>query len=341
MKLAWSILLLSVSFASSIVIDCQFKIRKLSGVGAVHYCDINSNSNLSITERDTVVTAVTGTILNENVMGFWSSSSSSTINYMPRLNDVFPNLVVILVHSARMREIRQSDLQPYPELKYLALYANLIETLEKDLFKYNPQLLNIDLQVNRIKRVHPSVFEQLNKLEYLGMAANECVKETAHNRTDVLHLITKIKSHCHNYDLVYEIESKLAKTSDQIQDQNESMKDLNEEIVKRIESSNSKIENLTKMIQDLAKNNSENEAKMAENFNKQLMASNLATQSKLDDLHVKFNGKFIEMTEKINKLEQHIVAIVDALLSVKEDTKQSPSLDTNVHDSSEEHRKIN
>jgi Leucine-rich repeat (LRR) protein len=195
MKLFWLILVLSVSFAASVVIDCEF----ISWFSTDYQCFLIKDP--MITERGTVVTEATGRHLDSrnhsSVTAFWSRNSSYTVNYMPRgLNDVFPNLDAITIKNSHLKEIRQTDLQPFSKLKVLDLDKNDIETIERDLFKFNLQLQVIFLTDNKIRRVHPNVFDHLNKLRYLDMGYNACVNEYAADRAGVLELITKIKEHC-------------------------------------------------------------------------------------------------------------------------------------------------
>jgi gas vesicle protein len=275
MKLFGFILLLSAPFASSIAINCEFKNDVWSYVGDLYTCDLIS-SNISITARGSVVTAATGNHLNSmnhaSVTGFASWISSNTINFIPRgLNDVFPNLVGILMKSCRMKKIRQADLRPFPKLKYLSLRDNDIETIERDLFKYNPQLQYINLDYNKINRVHPNVFDQLNELNYFDLDNNACVTGYGTNRTSVLELVAKMKNQCQS-DVdkwTQEIEESVSNISNQVKSHIENTKNQYDELALRV---------------DL----------------------NLATQTYL-------NEKFNDMSKRMDKLEQHIAAIVDAI----------------------------
>jgi Leucine-rich repeat (LRR) protein len=190
-------LVLSVPLAFSVVIDCEFKHDSWACVDNVYWCKLISDP--SITERDTVVTAATGSherLMNHaTVTGFYGSGK--TINFMPRgLNEMFPNLIIIRIVRSKLKVIRQADLQWFPELKYLDLNSNDIKTIEQDLFKYNPLLLVIYIEYNKISRVHPNVFDHLNQLINLDMTNNVCVSAHRINRASVLELIANIKHKC-------------------------------------------------------------------------------------------------------------------------------------------------
>jgi hypothetical protein len=53
------------------------------------------------------------------------------------------------------------------------------------------------------------------------------------------------------------------------------------------------------------------------------MNLNLTIQSKLDEQQAKFDEKFTKLSDKVDELHQHIVAIVDAILNDKNNTTES------------------
>jgi hypothetical protein len=286
MKLTGIILVLSVPFAASLVIDCEFKNMEWDGFfwGNLYSCRLRSDP--SITERGTVVTAATGNHESSknhaSVTAFrLEQQSAYTINYMPRgLNNVFPNLIAIGIHYGHMKEIRQADLQSYPNLKELDLFYNEIETIEQDLFKYNPQLQYISLQSNRIQRVHPKVFEQLNQLRRLNMAHNFCVSGSAfaYNREEVLQLISKINDYC-IYFWVSGIKYEMTKISDQVKSQNEETKNQIGAITSKIQDSDTKIDNLNLKFNKLSNKVENMEAQFWKLINALLGIHNNTTES--------------------------------------------------------------
>jgi hypothetical protein len=229
MKLIGIILVLSVPFAASIVIECKYTIWTNK------QCNLIKDPN--ITERDTVVTIATGNDENSmnhaNVTVFFSRNDY-TINYMPRgLNDLFPNLVTIWIQNCHLKEIRQTDLQPFRKLRKLYLNKNDIETIERDLFKYNPKMQRIGLSDNKITRVDPNVFDHLNELRRLGMYGNKCADGYANNRTQILKFISKVTEQCTIKNWMKKIKQEVTKISDQVESQNENIKSLEDEFASK------------------------------------------------------------------------------------------------------------
>jgi Leucine-rich repeat (LRR) protein len=141
----------------------------------------NGSHNLSLSHAD--------------VLGF--HSWNKTINFMPRgLIDVFPNLILIDIGTAGMKEIHQSDLKDFPRLKDLYLFNNDITTIEQDLFKFNTELELIELGHNKITQIYPTVFDHLSQLSRLWLWSNECINHHAFNRSAVESLIKRVKQKC-------------------------------------------------------------------------------------------------------------------------------------------------
>lgn len=92
--------------------------------------------------------------------------------------DKITNLSSLIIHQSKLREIHQYNLEPFTELIYLSLAGNELQVIEKDLFKYNPNLIDISLEHNHIQHVEPNVFSDLKKLENIYFNYNPCVMHT-------------------------------------------------------------------------------------------------------------------------------------------------------------------
>jgi hypothetical protein len=190
-------LLLLLPVTAAVVIECEFKTTIWSNVESIYRC--TPRVDPSITSPGVNVTSASGSHMpsmsHTDVKGF--SSQSKTINFMPRgLNDVFPNLIGVSINDAGMKEIRQSDLKQFPRLRYLYLYKNAITIVERELFKFNPELEHIGLDDNKISQIHPTVFDHLNKLSELSLDLNVCINAYATGRSHVVNLLRSVKQEC-------------------------------------------------------------------------------------------------------------------------------------------------
>jgi hypothetical protein len=119
------------------------------------------------------------------------------MNYMPRgFETIFKNITTIDIYSSDLLEVHVSDLQPFPELRYLRFIFNKLESIEFDLFVYNPKLELLILYGNRIQFVNDA-FDILPNLRYLSFAQNPCYSgEAKDNRMEVLQLMKNIHEKC-------------------------------------------------------------------------------------------------------------------------------------------------
>jgi hypothetical protein len=214
MKYFSFILLISIPLASSVILDCKFEDSVWDVMfGQMYSCRLISNP--AITDPGMVVTAVNGnhvdSMSNANVTGL-RTVQLNVVNYMPLgISHLLPNLDSIIIESSHLQELRQSDLQQFPKLKYLNIYINDIKTLERDLFKFNPMLAFIRLYSNKIMQVHPTAFDNLNNLAYLDLNDNVCITGDADTGQKIVILIQQMKDQCQldNYLWVYKVEEDL------------------------------------------------------------------------------------------------------------------------------------
>lgn len=119
------------------------------------------------------------------------------IHFFPQgIEKSFPNLIAIYMNDGSLSELHQSDLQPFPQLRYLDFFENQLERIESDLFKFNSELEVIWLSDNRIKFIDPNVFDHLTKLTHLFLMDNVCIQQSETNRSHVLKLIENVRKYC-------------------------------------------------------------------------------------------------------------------------------------------------
>ncbi|XP_070507881.1 uncharacterized protein [Chironomus tepperi] len=163
----------------------------------LYTCEISGR--LHITRRGTSINRIDGFHMQgkrtKEVQAF--KGDASIINYFPKdLEKQFPNLIVILLNLVQLKEIRQTDLKPFTDLRYLDLFENKIEFLEADLFKYNRRLEVIWLSNNKIKFIDDNVFQGLG-ITSLFLAYNECVSKSVNdNPTSLMYFLDLIKISC-------------------------------------------------------------------------------------------------------------------------------------------------
>lgn len=138
----------------------------------------------------------TGTCSRTNFNYF--KVSDSIFYYFPKdLENAFPTpLKGIHIDRSKLKEIHQSDLMSYDNLEFLDISGNEIQSIEKDLFKFNPNLAYISLSHNHIKHVNPIVFDDLSKLKTLYSALNPCIPHKESNGNNIEASINEIREKC-------------------------------------------------------------------------------------------------------------------------------------------------
>ncbi|KAG5667523.1 hypothetical protein PVAND_015502 [Polypedilum vanderplanki] len=203
-----SIILLLISVASTIVIDCKFENEcwyRLVNCN-LYICRVNTFTNPTINYLEKTTGIHSSSMTHNKVQAIYSVSKN--VGFIPHeMTKVFPNLVAISMYNENISTISQTNFKQYPNLIYINLKNNKITIINKDVFKFNTKLQVIMLEGNKISQIHPKVFDDLNQLKYLEMNGNECVNKDAKDRAEVLNLIEVIKQQCllNNYSEVNEL----------------------------------------------------------------------------------------------------------------------------------------
>ncbi|KAG5667703.1 hypothetical protein PVAND_015674 [Polypedilum vanderplanki] len=122
---------------------------------------------------------------------------NKVLNYFPsNLGELMPNLIGFSVESSKLMEITQNDLKAFTKMQHLWIGVNLIKVIEKDLFKYNPDLIYINFRDNLIKKVDPKVFDNLYDLKHLIIVRNECIDGQANSYGQVKELSELVAEKC-------------------------------------------------------------------------------------------------------------------------------------------------
>jgi Leucine-rich repeat (LRR) protein len=182
-------------------IQCNYQNNSWNVVGSVYLCELQTALNIK-SKESVVINSAIGSHLsgknNDDVTCFISSEASYVVEYFPRnLENIFKNLKMIAIEHGRLKEIKQSDLRPFPKLVTVWLSNNDIEFLEDGLFAYNPELVSVNFHYNKIIHIGTQVFENLNKLRWLWLNENKCINLDAYNNQKaVREIIRQTKSKC-------------------------------------------------------------------------------------------------------------------------------------------------
>lgn len=164
-------LTITISTSTDVTINCDFK--NAGGwhvLDEIYACEVSDITD--ITQPDAIITAITGDHqdgkTNLDVLGF--RVKNKKVLYFPKyLNKFFPNLIAISILSSNLKDIKQSDISPFPQLRYLNLFQNQLTRVGDNLFEINLELEVIGLHYNKIESVNPKVIQRLKKLKFFWL----------------------------------------------------------------------------------------------------------------------------------------------------------------------------
>ncbi|KAG5667710.1 hypothetical protein PVAND_015681 [Polypedilum vanderplanki] len=131
---------------------------------------------------------------NCELKGFHAIGKSA--HFIPDFTPLSKGIIAITLHRCKVLKLNKDDLKPYPKLVYLLLLKNKLRVIEKDVFKYTPDLKYIDIGFNMIKEIVPGAFDNLKNLNELHLLTNECIQKEASDRTAVVKFIEELKEKC-------------------------------------------------------------------------------------------------------------------------------------------------
>ncbi|KAG5668857.1 hypothetical protein PVAND_016779 [Polypedilum vanderplanki] len=190
-----------ISKISSIELNCNYKIfNNFQAVdeNQLYICNVTNLDNFSNTREkvEKFTGQHVGNMKDSNVQGLMIRFSES-LKYPPiNVDKFFTTLTYISFFGSKVCELLQSDLKPFPFLKYLYLTMNELKTIDQNLFEFNTNLELITLDRNKIFFIDPKVFSKLKKLRYLDLGNNTCKLQNEYgmNATFVKIVISEIEN---------------------------------------------------------------------------------------------------------------------------------------------------
>lgn len=120
-----------------------------------------------------------------------------TINYLPSgYGKFFTALLGLSVENCELKELTQKDLKEFPKLQHIWIFRNSVKILKKGLFQYNPDLLYINFNSNKIKEIYSKIFDDLKVLNVIEMTKNACIDLKTSKDTSLSAVIEKVKESC-------------------------------------------------------------------------------------------------------------------------------------------------
>lgn len=166
--------LLAAWTSSAIFLDCEYFVRPV-WFWDNYTCDVR---NLTVSSDNDVVANVSQNHLerfsNDNVE-ILKIQNQICHRFPHGLGKFFPNLKEISIVNSSLEIITSQDLMPFEQLVSLDLNNNRLKRLDADLFINTLGLKSIDLSNNMIRFVGEKILNPLKSLRHVRLEKNNCI----------------------------------------------------------------------------------------------------------------------------------------------------------------------
>jgi Leucine rich repeat len=174
--LSIAITLLFVGLCNGLILNCTYQQENWDIFGEIYICDAKVNQ---VNTTDRAVIGVSQNHLSgksdDDVKGI--RFQSQALDFVPQnISEHFLNIQSLrIIRLGAFKVISKYDLQQFGAgLRQFILNYLSIEAIDGDLFSGTPNIQYISLSQNKITNVGPNLFSSLEKLNYVGFAANIC-----------------------------------------------------------------------------------------------------------------------------------------------------------------------
>lgn len=181
-----------------------FVVASLLLCGVLSF-NLECNVGTSCEVEGIVVTSPNSTVtsINEKDSEFYKGQEiehllirDQTVNFMfVGIEIFFPNLNWLEVSRSNLKSIKQWDLKPFKKIQGLDLSGNLLQSLDGDVFEFNPELMIIDLSANELHYIGKNILVPLTQLEQVDFSNNDCIDRLSF-RDGIESLATEIANEC-------------------------------------------------------------------------------------------------------------------------------------------------
>lgn len=186
-----------VSSTLGYIMECVYQNDPNFGFG----CNVRSFKNEFL--DDCYLSQVEGQldiVKNNDDVKFLNITSKNLRNFPIGLEIFFPNLEIIILSCAKLKQITHENLKPFGnKLKYLALSESAIVSIEGNLFKSTPKIFFLQIESRNLENINKNVFEPIKLSLKVLKVHLPCVGFLHEDENeDILNLIKEIKNSCYH-----------------------------------------------------------------------------------------------------------------------------------------------
>jgi len=183
---------------SAIQLECNYLSKVYIEIDAIEslYCDA---VGLVVTSPSTKIDKLAKGYFNNDLVSVIRIFKQN-VNYFPSdINNYFKFVLGIDINGSNLRKLSKEDLKPFSRLKAIWIYDNVnLQTLEADLFIYNPQLTHMNFGANNLKHVDSKLFDLVKQLKSAYFKDNDCIDAEAYDEQGMKALIKGIADNCNS-----------------------------------------------------------------------------------------------------------------------------------------------
>lgn len=163
-------------------LDCSFTSGPFySVIGYAYQCKVESTTKVESNYK--IVQKINGihNDMNSNLACQMLWVRATIFHYIPRgIGDHFVNLEAIWIHYGGLKEL--SNLEQFPNLRYIYARHNELFELKSDVFKNNPNIEWVDLRYNNLKFIDGQIFLPFINMTNLNLKDNYCINQHYHGK---------------------------------------------------------------------------------------------------------------------------------------------------------------
>jgi prefoldin subunit 5 len=242
--MSFLIFLAFFSATSAIIFECEYKVQYYYFIPRSYFCKVNSYDD----DSNQILTFVNGNHqedkINSDVLGVTLNLKDKNLDYIPRdLEKIFPNIFAIYVYYGKISKLSGNELSELTNLEWFVIENNPLEFLPGNFFRNNKKLKVALFGANKIKYIDRNFFDGLKHLTNVHFGDNICISKRANSALEIESLKIEILEKCqvsenilleHLLNINFEMESKVNKILQNMNQKIEKLSEENEEIQKQL-----------------------------------------------------------------------------------------------------------
>jgi len=195
----WFVLLIFSLFQYSyglLLLDCNYSMIVWNIIGPLYTCTATVNQYDDGRQVSGVSQNHMAGRNDSDVQAVWLYGQT-LLNFIPEdIDRFFENLQGFAIERTSLKYVAKEDLHQFPKLETLQIRWNQLETLDGDLFIYNPSLRWFIFESNKLTNIGPNILSNLPNLTNAYFQSNLCINSYATSTSGIEDLKRSLAHQC-------------------------------------------------------------------------------------------------------------------------------------------------